>query len=193
MLKVKRNRSVKRNIIIIASLIVVFIGVYALVAYFMHLFPFAASDSRYEPGTHIINNDKTDTEKRSIDDLTKNPGDKTKNEQTDTPPVPQVDTNSGKQKASVLITNINVADGMVSASGFVTNVIESDGSCVYTFSSGSNIVTKSSNVLPNPSSTTCETVKFPTGELSAAGTWSVVLSYTSPQSAGISSAKELRK
>lgn len=191
--RIHRKMSKRQKIAITIAVVVILAGVYLGVAFSKHLFPFVNKTPNYEPGTHVVNKDKSDAEKQSIDNLKNNPQDKTKNSQTDIPAAPTVNQDSGKKEANVLITNVGIQNGSVSASGFVTNVVESDGSCTYTFTNGANKVTKTSNVLPNPTSTTCATVNFPASDLPVAGTWSVVLSYSSPESAGFSAAKEFQR
>jgi hypothetical protein len=191
--RIKRKMSKKQKLAVILISVVVLVGIYLGVAFYRHLFPFTNKTPTYEPGTHVVNKDKSDAEKQAIDNLKNNPQDKTKNSQTDTPPAPTVNQESGKKEANVLITNVGVQNGTVSASGFASNVVESEGTCTYTFTNGSNRVIKTSNVLPNPTSTTCATVNFPASELPVAGTWSVVLSYSSPESAGSSAAKEFQR
>ena len=191
--RIKRNSTNKKRVIIAIIVAVVLVGAYLAFASLRHVFPFATNSPNYEPGDFTVNKDKTNTEKQVIDNLKDNPQDKTKNDQTDTPPAPTVDANSGKQQANVLITNAGVFNGTVSASGFASNIVESEGVCTYTFTNSESTVVKISDVLPNPSSTTCATVSFPVSELSASGTWSVKLSYSSSRSIGASQAKEFQK
>lgn len=191
--RIQRKMSKKQKIALALAVLVVLVGAYLGVAFYKHLFPFTNKTPTYEPGTHVVNKDKSDAEKQAIDNLKNDPQDKTKNNQTDIPASPTVNQDSGKKEANVLITNVGVQNGTVSASGFATNVVESDGVCTYTFTNGSSKVVKTSNVLPNPTSTTCATVSFPASELPVAGTWSVVLSYSSPESAGSSAAKEFQR
>lgn len=174
-------------------MLVLLAGLYLLVSWYNHLPPFGRFAPTPEPGKQVTNMSKTDTEKQATNNLKKNPQDKTQNNQTDTPATPPIDTTSGKQQANVLITNAGVSNGNVSVSGFVTNVVESDGSCTYTFTNGSSKVSKTTDVLPNATSTTCATTTFPASDLEPSGTWSVVLSYSSSQSAGVSSSKEFQK
>ena len=182
-----------KAILLSVSGVLVAIGVYLLVAWYNHLPPFNRFSPTPSPGTKFVNMNKTDAEKQASDNLKKNPQDKVQNNQTDTPATPSVDAASGKKQANVIITNTGVSGGNVSVSGFVTNIVESDGSCVYTFTNGSSKVVKTTDVLPNATSTTCATTTFPASDLSQSGTWSVVLSYSSPESAGISAATEFQK
>lgn len=187
----KINKTKTISLAILGALVL--IALYLLIAWYNHLPPFSRFTPTAGPGTHFTNMDKTDTEKQAANNLKKNPQEKTQNNQTDTPATPPIDTTSGKQQANVLITNAGVSNGSVSVSGFVTNVVESNGSCTYTFTNGSSKVSKTTNVLPNATSTTCATTTFPASDLEPSGTWSVLLSYSSSQSTGISPPKEFQK
>lgn len=193
MAQIKRNSMKKRTTIIAIIAIIIIIGAYLATAYAVRMFPFAYVNTTYDPGTHVINEQKTKTEEDAINELNQNPDSKIDNEQADTPDAPTVNASTGKKEAAVLITNSGVFNGTVSASGFVTNVVESNGTCTYTFTSGGNKIVKQSSVLSNPSSTTCETVSFPVSELTTSGVWSVVLSYLSPESSGSSQPKEFQR
>lgn len=192
MAQIKRTPMKKRTAIIAICIAAVLVGGYLVTAYSTRIFPFAHATQNYEPGTHVINEEKSQAEQDAIDNLSDNPDSKVENDQTDTPEEPSVNTNTGKKEAAVLITNAGVFNGTVSASGFVTNIVESSGTCTYTFTNGANRVVKQSSVLSNPSSTTCETVSFPASELTT-GTWAVTLSYASSESAGVSQAKEFSR
>ena len=193
MAQIKRTHMKKRTIIILIAAVTVLIAGYLVAAYSNRIFPFARVTQNYDPGTHVINEEKSKAEQDTIDNLNNNPDNKVENEQTDTPKEPTVNTNTGKKEAAVLITNVGVFNETVSASGFITNVVESSGACTYTFTNGVNKIVKQSKVLSNPSSTTCETVSFPVSELSVAGTWSLTLSYSSAESAGLSQAREFSR
>lgn len=186
----KQGKAVKIITILVAIIIV--LGCYGLLAWFNNWFPFVMHNGTHDPGTQFVAMDKTDTEKQAADNLKKNPQDKLKNTQADTPDIPSVDPGTGMLQADLLITNAGIFNDTVSVSGFVTNIVESDGSCTYTFTQGSKKVQKVVATLPNATSTTCITTSFPASELQT-GTWSVVLSYKSTQSLGVSAAKEFNK
>lgn len=176
---------------ILATILVV-TGIYLAVAWQSNLIPFSLFPKAYGPGEQVINMNKTATEKKTTEDLKSNPESKLENPQTDTPETPIVDPVQNKQAANVLITNAGIFNNKVSASGFVTNLVEEGGVCTYVFTSNSQSITKESQTLVNPTSTTCKTVSFSADELSS-GVWSVHIEYVSVGAEGVSSTKEFSK
>ncbi len=192
-MKINKNSSKKKIALIIVPLVILLgVGMYLGVAAVNKLPPFSTVDTTYEPGEQVVNLERSEAEKAREKELIDNPELKTQNEQTDTPSAPTT-TDSGKAAVNVLVTNASISNGTVSASGFVTNLVEEGGSCTYVFTSGSSTVTKNSQTLTNPSSTTCATVTFPSSELLVSGTWKVTLSYSSEKAAGKSDPKEFTK
>ena len=188
----KQDKITKNKAVLITIGAAIVVGLYVGAAALNGWFPFPAKERTYEPGEQVINLDKSDAEKDAIEELEQNPGSKTDNPQTDTPVTPDVDKQTGKRPAAVLLTNTGIVDGNVSASGFVTNLSESGGSCEYVFTQGAKEVRKNSVTFTNPTSTTCKTVNFPVSELSSSGVWKVQLIYTSSDSQGTSQTKDLK-
>lgn len=187
----KKNKKLSKKIIILVLAAILAILTYVLVAKYNQWPPFVADAMQtHEPGTEIINMDRTKTEEDATKNLQENPDDKLKNEQVDQPSHPDINTSTGKQSVNVLITNAGVLNGQVSASGFVTNIAENDGSCEYIFEKGSTRVTMKTTTLVNATSTTCKTTTFSASELGERGEWTVILKYTSSTSEGTSKAKD---
>jgi hypothetical protein len=193
MQKLKSTQKKTHKLIMIIALSFVGVCVYLLAAWQYQLIPFSLFNKTYEPGEQVINMNKTEAEKKVIEDLNNNPGKKLENSQTDTPATPYKDSATGKQKANVLLTNVGISNEKVSASGFVTNISETGGMCEFIFTNGDARIVKASDSLPNSTSTTCKTVSFPSSELIYPGNWSVYLQYTSAGASGTSSAKEFQK
>lgn len=193
-MKSKKITSPKSKIIIILAIVAVVLLTYVVAAYYFRLPPFATSNVKDgdSPTDQYVNMDKTDTEQKAIKDIEDNPDQKTQNNQNDTPAQPQVSGN-GKKAVNVLLTNTGIFNGKVSASGVVTDIAEQGGTCTYTFSNGSAVITKTSATLVNPTSTTCETVSFSASELTSSGTWKVEIKYSSSSSEGTSNSKEFVK
>lgn len=186
----KRN---KKPYIIFAAVIIALIGTYLAIAYYNQLPPFL---SNVEPSPRVgeqkINLERSEAEKQAIKNLEGNPDLKTQNNQTDTPDTPS-EAESGKMSVNVLLTNVSVSNGTVSVSGFVTNLAEENGACSYVFTNGSSTVSKKVATLTNPTSTTCETIKFPANELPVEGNWGVVIKYSSASAIGESNKKEFTR
>jgi hypothetical protein len=179
----------KTKIIIVAS-IAALAGGYLLYASINHLPPFALSSP--DPGDYTINLEKSNAEKQRTQELQQNPEQKIVNEQSDIPTTPTTDVGTGKQNANVILSFASIQNGIVSAGGYVTNVVEDGGTCIYTFTKGGAVIEKTAATMQNPTSTSCATTRFLSTELGS-GTWSVVLTYGSSASAGVSNTKEVTK
>ncbi|HSW77787.1 MAG TPA: hypothetical protein VLG36_03245 [Candidatus Chromulinivoraceae bacterium] len=192
MIKIHKKKHGKNKIIAIAggALAVVVIS-YLGVALKYHYPPFVQAKGN-NPAGQYVNLERSDAEKQKSQELVDNPQAKTQNDQTDVPTPPSA-TSSGKQSVNVLLTNASVTNNTVKASGLVTNLVQEGGSCTYTFTNGSTVITKTSNTLTNPTSTTCESVSFSADELTAGGAWKVVLKYASSSAEGVSNTKEFTK
>jgi hypothetical protein len=193
-MKINKKPS-KKKIIIITILAVLLAGfTYAVVASQAGLFPFVRpSMEPAQLGEQKVSLERSDAEEDAIRAVSEDPSLKSKNDQTDEPKLPTTTTDDDRLKVNVLLTNVRVANGTVSSSGFVTDLVESDGSCTYRFVNGSNVVEKPARTLTNPTSTTCETVRFPTAELQADGNWKVSVLYNSDTATGESAQKEFTK
>lgn len=192
-MQIQKNRSnskTRTRIFIILAVVVLLVLGYGLYAWKAKLPPFKDA---YDPSGTTVNMDRTDTEKAQSQKLQDDPKAKTQNDQTDTPPAPTTDQSTGKQQANVLLSRAGITNGTVSAGGVVTNVVEGDGQCSYIFTNGSSTVTKVSQTMTNPSSTSCAVVSFPSSELTASGTWQVYIQYESSLSSGKSNIKEFTK
>ena len=106
---------------------------------------------------------------------------------SDTSPAPTTDPDTGLQQANVRITYAGTNNNQVSANGEVSNVIETEGTCLYTFTHAATgkTITLASTPLPSSRSTPCAEVSNPQSDFPS-GKWSVVLTYTSNKSKGVS-------
>jgi hypothetical protein len=143
----------------------------------------AASTQGQGSGT-VNYNPPTDEEKKAGDnvDIKKN-----------TPPTtsqtpPQTSTNEVSGSASVAITDANVYNGQVEVRAFVSNMI-ADGTCTYTFTSGTKTVTKTSPAKADASTTNCLTLDFDVSELSYSKKWTVTVKYENQQKTASGSAQ----
>lgn len=74
----------------------------------------------------------------------------------------------------------------VEVSGFVPGVIENGGSCTVTLEKDGQKVTKSATGTANAQNVSCGLITIPFSEISA-GTWNILLSYSSSTASGSSS------
>lgn len=96
---------------------------------------------------------------------------------------------AGLKIAEVYIANVgqDTNSNVIFASGVITNVVNNSGSCVYTFTNGSQTVTAEASVLPSAKETICGNVEVSTAQFSA-GEWSVKLNFKSDYAEGESDA-----
>ncbi len=143
-----------------------------------------------------LNNDKPVESTRSQSDveqaekLAENPNNKSTRPNSDQPNTP---TPSGtSEKAQVqMIASANVSDGFVYIRGGL-NFPESENGTCYANLVGPNGKTlrKDTEILPNPASADCKTIKVSVNELSP-GNWKVKLQYTSASYEGVSNETEI--
>jgi hypothetical protein len=100
-------------------------------------------------------------------------------------------TDTGKKRASVVITNTNQSDQDVTVIAYVQGVFENIGSCTATLSKGSEVVRKNSEAFADASTTNCAPFIVQKSEFSSSGEWKLVVSYSSPTSEGSSQEKSL--
>lgn len=185
--KLKTNPSKKTTLIVVIS--VVLAGILGVSAYALYVNNSSDSDkSEYE-----TNLERTDAEKEASKNLEENPEQKLENDQNDTPATPEQSSSTGKYSVNVLLTTAGVYNGKVNAGGMVTDRVEEGGTCTYIFTKGSETISKTTDTLVNPTSTSCKAVNFSSDELPSAGTWKVKLTYSSESSEGTSNEKEITK
>lgn len=181
-MKITQKSSVQKRIIIVSSALVVLLAGGVTLAYMNHLGPFH----------HSINTAPT-TNLKPATTAQKQAGEQQKkqtaipNEDTKQNP-PQSATPSGSTASlAVSITALSQNGTVVQARSLIESVI-TDGTCTLTLTKGATTVTKTSDIHPLSSSSTCEGFDIPTSELSA-GTWQVNLTVTSNGASGNASGK----
>lgn len=92
---------------------------------------------------------------------------------------------NSKRKVNPVITSMPQDGGTVSGYGFISGVIENGGTCTFTFTRGSEQVSESSNGVADATTTRCPPVQVSKNSLSA-GSWDVVLNYSSGAAEGTS-------
>ena len=110
-----------------------------------------------------------------------------RNEEEDKKTVAQ--TTSGLKVAKPMITFIdgNEPDAVV-VGGEVSNINETGGKCTIAFTKGSDVVSVSTNTLPNANYVSCEAGRIEKSKLSA-GEWKVKIQYKSNYAEGESEAQ----
>lgn len=186
--KLKNNSNNKAVIIVVAS--VVLAAIVGVSAYALYL---NNSSDDQKKSSQETNLEKTDAEKEATQNLKDNPEEKLENNQNDTPSTPEQSSSTGKYTVNVLLSTAGIYNGKVNAGGLVTDRVEEGGTCTYTFVNGSETVSKTTDTLINPTSTSCKAINFSSDELPSNGIWKVKLSYSSASSEGVSNEKEITK
>lgn len=191
-MKIKNRKVKNRKLVLVVSMVLLVALGYFVIAWLNHLPPFAGKKDSFQAGEYTVNLERTETEKKATEDLESSPGTKLDRGQSDTPKEPSADESTGKQQVDVMLTSAGVFNGQVSAGGMVTNVSEQDGVCTFVFRNGANEIIKTTETMPNSTSTSCKSALFPASELSG-GTWRVRVQYDSNISTGVSNEKEFAK
>ena len=88
-------------------------------------------------------------------------------------------------KIANTILSINQNDKMIIFSARVTNFLETGGKCSYILTKGTEMVTYTKDVLPDPKTTVCESLVLEKSSLSA-GDWQIKVEYKSEDAEGAS-------
>lgn len=105
---------------------------------------------------------------------------------TDTPrPTPS----GGAADVSLTYATFDTASGTVQASGFVGGLIEDGGTCTLTLTKGADVVSAATRASADATTTSCGLLQTRRGL--AAGSWTAVLSYSSPHATGRSAGTEV--
>ena len=93
-------------------------------------------------------------------------------------------SNNGAQQANVIINDASQYDSNVEVRSYVEGIVETNGTCTITFKKGSQLVTKTTEPLTNPTYTTCAAISVPVSEFPSKGTWQVTVDYSSTNHKG---------
>jgi len=91
---------------------------------------------------------------------------------------------SQKKQVTPIITSASKSE----IRAYVPGIVEVDGTCMATATQGSQVVTGSSAGFDNVSTTQCEPIPINLGS----GSWSVIVTYSSPTAEGTSQAEEVK-
>ncbi len=139
-----------------------------------------ATNGQNQPGTEKLDmSPATDKDKKDAES-TKDTIIK-KDEQTAQP-------QTGSKTVTPTIIDAGQYDQSIEVRAFIGSVYEDGGTCVFTFKSSSQTITKSSPGLKDATTTRCTNISVPKSEFSN-GSWSVVVSYSSTTASGSSTAK----
>lgn len=88
------------------------------------------------------------------------------------------------------IVDAGLYDNTVEVRSFIPGIIENGGTCTYEFTKDSLLVEKKTKAIADATTTRCENLTFDKEELRP-GTWSVLVTYTSLQTTGSSTPREI--
>lgn len=94
-------------------------------------------------------------------------------------------------KIANTILSINQNDKMIIFSARVTNFLETGGKCSYILTKGTEMVTYTKDVLPDPKTTVCESLVLEKSSLSA-GEWQIKVEYKSEDAEGASETQSFK-
>ena len=97
----------------------------------------------------------------------------------------EVEHSENGMKIAKTILNINQNNQMIIFSARVTNFLETGGKCDYILTKGTEMVTYTKDVLPDPKTTVCEALVLEKSSLSA-GEWQIKVEYKSEDAEGTS-------
>lgn len=103
----------------------------------------------------------------------------------------EVEHSENGMKIAKTILNINQNDRMIIFSARVTNFLETGGKCDYILTKGTEMVTYTKDVLPDPKTTVCEALVLEKSSLSA-GEWQIKVEYRSEDAEGASETQSFK-
>lgn len=182
MMKIQNKKSSKKRIVPLVIIGIVLIG--AAVAAWIITTQNAKDNSgiNYNPPTQ---------EQKDAGQQTKEDNNKPQTG-TDGGTAPDVPTGSdGKKSVTPTIVDAGNYGQNVEVRALVPGVTESDGTCTAELTQGSQKVSKSSAATASASSTQCAMITISQAEFSSKGTWSLVVTYSSKESSGRSTPRDV--
>lgn len=89
------------------------------------------------------------------------------------------------------VTPVIISASQNGVRGFVPGIYESGGTCTATFTQGSQQVVKQSSAVKGATTTDCTPITLARADFPSAGTWTLVLSYSSTASHGSSASQTI--
>jgi hypothetical protein len=174
-MKINKPQNKKTLMIIAAVAVVILVGLGAS-AYFNKWWPFTSSNSS-TINTAPATKDQQEAGQKVKQTNADQDADNSKPSGSDQPSAPVTQPN-GKSTVTVSITAANQNGATLQIRSLI-EAVNSDGTCTLTLSrAGYSSVTKTANVQPLASSSTCQGFDIPTAELSK-GSWNVRLVFES--------------
>lgn len=136
------------------------------------------TDSTSQNSGEILNlNPPTESEKMSDDDKKSDQITQTENGQASLKSAKPVITSAGQ------FDNVQYGSA-IEIRTLISGVYESGGKCTATLTNGTNSISKTVDAIQDVSTTICDVVTIPRDEFVTAGTWSLVVKYSSTKYSG---------
>lgn len=168
-----------KKTIITAVIVVVLLFGYGVFAFATNNWPFHVTQDIITPVYKPSSNNGDTQQKPADDDTYKSPTDKTP---------PKYDTPKGEETPANTLTGVinykNISDGNLTIRNTIDQKITT-GNCklVLTSQSSGKMVTRTADVIANPSSSTCKGFSVPTSDLSR-GVWDISITIISGDQKG---------
>jgi hypothetical protein len=184
----RTNKNIKKTILVVLiALLVILAGSYTYVAAKNGYWPFPTQATNSSADTSDTNDSSSET---PVGDEPAYNGEK--NPENTPDDMTEVPTEAGSANAvGVGIASAGLYNNQVEVRAFVTDVIEGGGTCTATFTKNNRTVTESSEAFIDASTSQCRPIIIDRSRFSEAGTWSVVVTYTSSTSKGESAPIEV--
>lgn len=189
----KRSSKKRRVALVVALVLLALLLSYTVYAKQTDSWPFqaqqteqASTDDAVTDGEDSINYDPpTDEDTEASQDGKKDITDENTPDTDGTAP-------DAKKSVAIGVSFADVYEGNVEIRAFVPSVIEGNGTCKATLTNGSQTAIASSPGFIDSRSTQCEPIYIPLSKFPVKGTWKLVVTYTSPTSAGLSESMEVK-
>lgn len=100
-------------------------------------------------------------------------------------------TQTGRKTVTPLITYAGQYGESIEVGAGVNGIFEDNGQCTATFTKGARVITKRVTAAKNSNAVDCPVMSVTVPELAEKGSWSLVVSYDSASSYGISDSRQI--
>lgn len=176
-MKINNHKNKKTKKILVIIIVVLLLGSISLLL--LHYF----KPHQQNASTTTTNPTRSTSDKQQAANIMSNPTNKETSVNTDTPAPSQVNNQTGKTVAQMIVST-DVSSSTVYIRGGINNLAVNNGTCSAELTGPSGqTITQTTDLLRNASTTDCKTVSIPTSNLTS-GQWKVHLHYISNEAEG---------
>ena len=176
------KKSKKKIILATTLLVVVVAGAFVFAYAFRPLTGTPAEDTKDLKNTSSTKGSSTKKDNSKDDDTISNKSEPTVEKEKDNPTQYEGSNPNTSESLTGSINYLSVIDGNLTVRITINQVL-STGSCTLTLTNGNKTVSRSSSIVQNPSSSTCDGFNVPVSELSS-GKWKASVSVESDNRKG---------